>query len=489
MPMFGVFQVDALGRDVLDVYRMVRSWRNRLAPINRVPPEVLTLIPDFWDEYSREEIAITLTHVCRAWRKIFIACPSLWTNFDCADAEKTLAYLERSRSSPINLRLNREDGLFPEDPFLHITPRAVARLRYLSIFTEPDHLQDITDHLSCPAPLLEDLSIFGSNNDPFLYSVLTPALFDRNLSPLRELSLFSVQTELPWRNMVNLTNFVLGYVLEPRVTIGQLLDFFESAPRLLDVELFFSTPAFGAQNGRLVSLAHLKKLHIYGFHPPSLLLDHLLIPVGAKMTTNLDLPGPQIEDHLPRSLDNLRNLSNFTKICLRFEHWVSMIFTGPNGQVCMASMCPRPDATRLVPRSLALFDTSKTKRLEIIKGHLSEDLRRALLSIRNLQVLTLSLCKDLHSFILALSPDPSPIIPIPCAKLAGLVFRTEERFDIETMVDVAAARALAGAPFKSVRIIHRGELSPEEEVMELRKYVLDVETSVEPKTGEVEFSC
>ena len=420
---------------------------------------------------------------------MFTARSSLWTDFDCADADKTHVYLERSKSSPIDLVLDREDGLDHNDPFLQITPHAVARLRYLLITTTaPDHFQDITDRLSYPAPLLEDLKIFASTDDAFLSAVLPTALFDGNLPSLRELCLFSVVTELPWRNMVNLTKFTLAYVLEPRVTIGQLLDFLESAPRLLDVELTFSTPAFDAQNGRLVSLPHLRKLNIYGFHPPSLFLDHLLIPAGAKMETDLDLPGPQIEDHLPRSLDNLRNLPNFTRIRLRFGHCVLVEFAGPNGQVCMCSMCPQPDTTRLVPRSLAQFDTSKTKRLEIFTSDtLFEELRLALLSLDNLRVLTLSLCKDLRSFILALGPDPSAIEPIPCPKLAGLVFRTEERFDIETMVEVAAARALGGAPLKSVRIITSREPVSMEVVAELLKHVPDVETSIEARTTEWEL--
>ena len=42
-----MFQVDALEREALDVLALIRSWRNTLSPINRVPPEVLTLIPDF----------------------------------------------------------------------------------------------------------------------------------------------------------------------------------------------------------------------------------------------------------------------------------------------------------------------------------------------------------------------------------------------------------------------------------------------------------
>jgi hypothetical protein len=134
---------------------LIRSWRNTFAPINRIPPEVLTLIPDLWSGRIREKDAITLTHVCRAWRAIFTSRSSLWTDFDCADAEKTRIYLERSKSSPISVQLVREDGLFPQDPFLQLTPHAVGRLKYLLISTDLDHLGGITDRLFHPRLFLK----------------------------------------------------------------------------------------------------------------------------------------------------------------------------------------------------------------------------------------------------------------------------------------------------------------------------------------------
>jgi len=403
------------------------------------------------------------------------------------DAEKTRVYLERSKSSPINLWLDRDDGLLPHDPFFQIGPHSIGRLKYLLVSTMSDCLQEIADHLSHPAPLLEDLTIIGSSGDPEINPVLATTLFGGDLSSLRVLHLQSIRTRLPWRNMVNLTSFSLHYVLRPRVSVKQLLDFFESAPHLLDIDLSFAAPAFGAQDGRLVSLGRLKKLNFYGYQPPSLLLDHLLIPAGAKVTTDLDLPGPNIEEHLPRSLDNLRNISNFTKISLRFGCGVSMRFTGPNGEVCMTSS-PGSGATRSVIRSLAQFDISTTKSLEILGGGaLSKDLCQALPYLNNLRTLTLSLCKSLPSFILALYPGLDPVNPIVCPKLEGLVFRTKQRFDIESMVMVAAARASGGAPLKSVRIINCGVLVSSEGVRELLKYVLCVETSLEVSDEDLNY--
>ena len=97
-----IFQLDALDTEVSEVVSLIRSAKNRRAPINRLPRDVLVLIPDFWDGLEREKIAIVLTHVCRAWRELFISLASLWTNFRCVDADETRSYLERSKSALLN---------------------------------------------------------------------------------------------------------------------------------------------------------------------------------------------------------------------------------------------------------------------------------------------------------------------------------------------------------------------------------------------------
>ena len=460
----------------MEIHRLTRSHQNRFAPINRLPPEVLSSIPDFWDDHCRKKTAITLTHVCREWRHVFISRPSLWTDFRCLDADKTRVYLERSKHSPINLRLEREDGLLPNDPFLQISPYVVHRFKSLFVDTSPDHLQDIVDRLSYPAPLLNDLFISGSLTHPDLNPVLSTTLFDGDISSLHRLDLLSLRTDLPWRNMANLTLFSMFYIISPRVTVGQLLDFFESAPRLSDVELRFSAPEFTG-TGRSVSMSNLRTLQFSDSQPSSLVLNHLLIPVGAELEIELDNPGLEIENYLPGSLDNLKNLLNFNKIFLRFNRGtVTMELSGPNGQVAIASLSFKSDPTHSLLRCMTQLGVSKVKTLEILGDPLCENLHRALVSMENLQAFTLSLCQNPRDFILALNPDPSPKNPIPCPKLKTLLFRTEEGFDIGDVIYVAAVRAERGVPFQSVKIVtvNGAPFMPEWGVRELRKHVSHV---------------
>ena len=464
----------------MEVLHLLRSTRNALAPISRVPPEVLALVPDFWDREDRDQDLVALTHVCKAWREVFTSCSSLWTDLDCVDTEKTRVYLNRSKSSSIHLSLNRDEGPFLDDPFFELAPDVIGRLESLTVEVAPEHFQNITDRLSRPAPLLRKLEIdIDYTFEPQHNPVLGPALFDGDLSSLRELHLYGVCTELPWRNMDNLTMFKLCRMSPWEITTTKLLDFLESAPRLSEFELYSTGPTYDAQRGRLVSLQCLKKCRVYGRQPSSTLFDHLLIPVGADLRIELNSPRPRVEDYLPKSLDNLRNFPNFNKIDVFFGQISTHLrFSGPNGRVCLKLHTSRFNATRIVLDSLALFDTSKMRELELIGSDPpSDDLpHQALSPMKDLCILVISQCHNLSSFFRALDPGLGSSKVLICPKLEKLepnIVR-EKGFDVQRLIGMAVARASRGAKLESVRIVSRVELAPMV-VSELREHVLHVE--------------
>ena len=404
---------------------------------------------------------------------MFTSRSSLWTDLNCKNKDKTRVYLERSKSLPIDLSLDTRHRPPPYLPFFDVIPHAIGRLKSLSIEGSPENLQGITTHLSRPAPLLEKLSISGGRDREAHHNpVLALTLFDGDLSSLRSLSLTSVRTELPWRNMVNLTSFNLCSMPPGEITVGQLLDFFESAPHLREVDIWVVTPTSGAQNGRLVSLACLEKMNIIGDSPAFLLLDHLLIPVGAHMMIDTDLSSP------PRFLNNLRNLSNFTTI----ELWgasgshLYMNFTGPNGQI---RMFPN-NGTPMVLEALGQFDTSKIEHLEIgcSKSLSSDPPYRTLLPMKHLRTLSLYEFENSHIFIDALHPGMSPSGLVVCPKLKKLWIELhEETLDLKGFVGMAAARASRGAKLKSVTIRQNSYVRTD--VLELRKHVSRVDCGPE----------
>ena len=449
-----------------------------VAPINKIPPEILASVPGFWDTNEGDENVIALTHVCRVWREVFVSQPSLWTDFRCLDADKTRAYLERSKSSPINVSLYRPYGMSPNDPFFQVIPYCISQLGSLFLNGTTDNLPYITAHLSLPAPLLENLSISGNGAH-----ALTPTLFNGDLSSLRRLHLRSVRTKLPWRNMINLTTFQLAHISSGEISIRQLLDFFESAPRLREAELCFAILSSDTKNGRLVSLKSLETMCILDCGPPSALLDHLLIPIGARLTMRSNSPHFRIRDILPKSLDNLKNFPDFTTIRLFIEdsEFPGMDFRGPNGLVSAATAHPEiVDGTHFVLESFTHFDVSKTKRFGISYGEfLSRDpLYRALLSMNDLRAVLVDECTSPDIFIEALDPSRSSSEGVVCPKLEKLylVLRTDEGpFDLKVVIGMAAARASRGKILNTVRIVDERDEPNLEDVLELRKHVQYVE--------------
>ena len=141
--------------------------------------------------------------------------------------------------------------------FLSTIPPSESSPTLLDVKGPREDIQAITPHLSHPAPLLEDPSIRGYKDIPHFYPALPLTLFNGDLSSLRVLCLELVRTELPWRNMVNLTSFTLVGA----VSIRRLLDFFGSVPYLKEVKICSETPTTGAQNGRLVSLVSKEHVH------------------------------------------------------------------------------------------------------------------------------------------------------------------------------------------------------------------------------------
>jgi len=87
----------------------IHSSMNTFPEINRLPPEILALIPFFLNEHK--DLVFT-THVCRHWRNTIVASPPLWSSLDNETIHKDLvaAYVTvRLWVSP--LRRGSSEGL------------------------------------------------------------------------------------------------------------------------------------------------------------------------------------------------------------------------------------------------------------------------------------------------------------------------------------------------------------------------------------------
>ena len=493
---FPRFADDALEQNALEVLGLIRSMKNTFALVNRTPPDILSLIPEYWDRRERDKNVIRLTHVCRGWRDLFTLRPLLWNRLGCVDVDKTRAYLERSKSSPLEIILNNKtDALFLAGPH-------IGRVKSLTIIAvRGDVISDITTHFSRPAPLLEYLSI--AIRAPYI-PVLDCALFNRDLPSVRTLELEGVVTELPWRDLSNLTSFSLNRTAVDKISITILLDFFEHASMLRRVTLVGSIPIISnAPPERVVSLPRLEGFVICGSLPYSTLLNHLSIPPNAATTMTFDLINDRlpIQDHHPKSLVNFGHLSYITQINVGLRGKPKLIqLYGPSGShhiqgkwvgVTGFDNCPVTVDTRML-QSVVTFDTSNVERFAITQYPVSPHLNteesppyHVLFRMGNLRTLTLTECHNLL-FFAALNPEKTPHGVILCLGLTELILHVhlEKRSCLKELWEMAKARDSRGVRLQSVTIICTQQVVLPKEVFKLRQYVPRVEYRLEDEFPE-----
>jgi len=463
------------------VLLITRSIKNTFAPINRVPPDVLSLIPGY---RKRDKELIKLTHVCRSWREIFISRASLWTFLACNEPDKTSVYIQRSRKSPLKVRIGAEN--FERLP---LVASHVDRLKALELYFYGRDVSRLIKNLSSTAPLLEKLAlhVYDTNISKSDSTLIESTLFDGNLSSLRELCLSRIRTSLPWQNMSNLTSFELSWA-HSEVSTTQLLDFFERAPLLRQIKLLYAVPhSSNTPAGRVMSLHHLKSLRIYDQVAHSILLNHLRIPTGASVmlefepnANSLSLP-----DYLPRSSDNLCNVSHITFINLDFDLGPAMRLHGPSGDLRLVGRSDWfvPILDSLALRDLHKFPISTTESLTISRYAIPAEsnteeaaVYQTLLTMNNLRTITLINCINLP-FILALNPNHNASNAIPCPKLQELVLYIQRRdgLFVGGLLEMARARASMGVRLSTIAINCSWEPVSKEKAPDLKNYVANLD--------------
>ena len=480
-------QVEFLEREAFEVLRLVRSMKNSFAPVNRIPPEVLSLIPDHYGEDDTDQDFIALTHVCRGWRNIFISRASLWIRLKFKDVEKTRTYIQRSQSSPLKLYLDSYSII--DDAFSLMIPH-IRRVKSLTVglLALPDHLE----HFRCQTPLLEKLEIHTSAVD---CPVLDGALFDGDLSRLRELRLERVNPSLPWTNLANLRVLSLKFC-SPEYTITRLLDLLETTPLLHTLELVHSTQgASDAPPERIVLLPHIKVFTIDS-DSHSTPLYHLHIPIGASLISRFNSFGdePPLLDYLSKRFPNFSNLlSHITAMNFLFNSKCKYTrLSGPSGSLRVLTAWERSGLSPGFSRDYQILSSlghpmlSAVQRLTISKYEHSMSRKvkgcaifQTLSSTNNLQTLSLISCGN-QPFIRALDPEQTPSNLLLCPRLEDLTFYIKRwsLLDVEELIRMVGNRTSRGAKLSSIVIVGLHRLSPRDGVLKLGEYVTHMEYRV-----------
>ena len=397
--------------------------------------------------------------------------------------DKTRAYIERSRSSPlkIHIQLNKYKNTGYLDDALPLAIPHLRQLKSLTIYA--DVLPGPLKHFCCQTPLLEELDIhFRCSHG----STLDRTLFDGDLSSLRKLTLSGaiMITHLPWNNMKNLQVFSLKSWSSVH-SITQLLDFLESVPLLHTIKLNSVPDLSDAPPQRMVCLSRLKALTIDTDLPHSILLNHVCIPTGASLILRFYFSGQKspLLDYLPEAPTDLKNLSHITTINLLFDSEEKFVrLSGPSGSLHLFAYWQNGETDshtvdRRILHSLDPPTLSTTQRLVISKYRHSyqaegSPIFRCLSLMNSLRTLILTECNN-SPFILALDPEEHPSKLMLCPNLEELVLYValQDQFQGEQLISMAKNRASGGVQISSITIVGLGKLALVMQVPKLEKHV------------------
>ena len=232
----------------------LRSWRNSLSHVFRLPPELLAAIfLEYMRQWHREYGLcrataippwVNVSYVCRDWRKIALSCAELWTHLFFVSPDWMDELLKRSKTAPLTIHadIDSDTAMVPLEKALgHL-----ERIQDLWIYCSRSVASKIRARLSATASLLRSfhlsLSSFGYPDDQFevgkdIFNGVMPGLRKVHLefcqvdwgSPifngLTELSLFSPRNypEIDWDGLLlalcqlsNLRRLHLGWLLPDR---------------------------------------------------------------------------------------------------------------------------------------------------------------------------------------------------------------------------------------------------------------------------------
>ena len=306
----------------------IHSSMNTFPKINRLPPEVLALIPSFFTSYK--DLVFT-THVCRHWRNIIIASPPLWSYMDNETMHNDLvaAYMDRCGDTQLDINFSSESSKnspFLEKIMLHSSHIRKIRIPYVSWC----HIVEISDAFETPLPLLREVDLnigYDLSPPPFEQSFLVGAT---NLVSLRLSDCNMHSGTLLHFIIPTLTHLSLSFS-EPRILmVGELLELLRNSPLIEDLQIHADVMLDASEENSAfpdqfqpVDLPCLRGIHINSATPRSqyTLLANIQHPSNCSVYTqsrsDSDIVQPP-QNVFPKSWDAF-SLPDLTCVTLRMK--------------------------------------------------------------------------------------------------------------------------------------------------------------------------
>jgi len=186
--------------------RALKSRRNSLAVISRLPPEILSKIfvccAATYEHAHLNIDWVKVTHVSRHWRTVAIDCPRLWTTLVFARPRWVEEMLKRSKMAPLVIDARPGHMHSKSTKVVQLAMNHISRVRKLKLVSPSASFVKLFSSVPRAAPMLQILVLSNSANDcdyaePFRDNYyIPPKLFSDDSSQLRRLEL--IHCNLDW---------------------------------------------------------------------------------------------------------------------------------------------------------------------------------------------------------------------------------------------------------------------------------------------------
>ena len=243
----------------------IREWKNSFAPVNRIPLDILSLIPT---HLASQRDRFYAASVCRHWRGALLKYGALWTQLFLRKGEEYVStLLDRAKGSALDVVTCRNA---PDGALALIFPRA-RQIRCLELqYVAWKEILTFSELNSARLPLLRALKIIYleafNPDDQHIIPTLSSQPFFRGSPNLKEFIFHSARFRyLDLFVFPNLTTFEMSTNPSGEPSASHLFDFLKSSPMLRTVKLKINSEIVldGVPQGMVVTLPDVETFSLY----------------------------------------------------------------------------------------------------------------------------------------------------------------------------------------------------------------------------------
>lgn len=288
-------QVDALLSRLEKTHRRLRSVRNALLPVFRLPVEVLSSIFTYLLETPkdlfttpRSRDVLWATHVCRHWRQVALDCSALWTRIQvqCTHPDWTAEMLRRSKRSSVSLRAKIYDPPSHTIRAVQLVLAQMGQVDEMHLSGDSKSIASLLDGVTMAAPRLTSLIVTNANWRAHADILrLNPSFLGGGAPLLQRLELqkCSVDWDAPlFQTFSNIRTLQVDGAAARQSTLPQFLHVLETAHQLEKLHLagvIPTTPGPATFIEQTIPLNQLRRLFLGGTTSDvAALLSHITVP-------------------------------------------------------------------------------------------------------------------------------------------------------------------------------------------------------------------